>query len=135
MSETTTGVTVPTLALHGLLLGGLLISGPALADGMKVGNTEFSISGYVKLDVIYSQYSDGDVAAASIGRDYYYANTIPVNAAPGMDDSHSFLDMHAKQSRIVLKTKSDIGGEIIGTHFEFDFNNSPGAAFTGMVLA
>ena len=126
MSDTTRGVTMPALTLNGLLLSGLLFSAPVLAEGMKVGNTEFSFSGYVKLDVMYSEYSDGDVPAASIGRDYFYTNTIPVNAAPGMDDSHSFLDMHAKQSRIVFKTKSDIGGEIIGTHFEFDFNNSPG---------
>ena len=49
MSDTTRGVTMPALTLNGLLLSGLLFSAPVLAEGMKVGNTEFSFSGYVKL--------------------------------------------------------------------------------------
>lgn len=115
------GAIIPTLGLAGLLYAGLGVAG----DG-RIGNTEFGYSGYVKLDVLYSDYSDGDVASGAIGRDYYYPATIPVNASPGMDDAHAFLDMTATATRFALKTQTDVDGEIIKSYIELDFQNSPG---------
>lgn len=79
--------------------------------------TTVTFGGYVKADAIYSDYSDGDLAAGSAGRDFYIPGTIPI----GGDDEDADLDMHAKQSRFFLKTDTDIGGSKLSSYFEMDF--------------
>jgi hypothetical protein len=107
------------------LLPTLIASGAALmcmgaqAGETKVGETAISWGGYAKLDVLYSQFSEGEVAQ-STSRDLYVPSTIPVSNGGG--DSYSALDFHAKETRLYIKTETPLeNGMKIGGHIEFDF--------------
>ncbi|AWL11742.1 hypothetical protein HMF8227_01264 [Saliniradius amylolyticus] len=93
---------------------------PVGADALN--NTEFSYGGYIKLDAIASQYSDGDLSSGNIGRDFYIPALVPVE---GVEESTAF-DMHARQSRFKLGTKTSLdNGKAITTRIEMDFMATP----------
>ncbi|MBW2942012.1 DcaP family trimeric outer membrane transporter [Zhongshania aquimaris] len=81
------------------------------------GSTEYSFGGYIKLDAIASQYSDGERALAGVGDDFLVASVIPV----GGESGDTNLDMHAKHSRIWFKTNTATDVGAIGTYIEMDF--------------
>ena len=79
----------------------------------------YAFGGYIKLDSMYSDYSDGSSAGA--GRDFYIPGTIPV----GGGDGESYLDFHGKESRINFKSTHNLdNGAKLGTFFEMDFHLS-----------
>jgi len=79
----------------------------------------YAFGGFIKLDSIYSDYSDGSSTGA--GRDFYIPGTIPV----GGGDGESYLDFHGKESRINFKSTHNLdNGAKIGTFFEMDFQLS-----------
>ena len=86
------------------------------ATAEKVHKHSYKMGGYVKLDTIFSDYSGGSYSG--IGRDFYIAGTVPV----GGDSGESYLDFHAKESRINFRSTHmlDNGGKI-GTFIEMDF--------------
>lgn len=86
-----------------------------------VPGTRFSYSGYFKLDGLFSDYDDGEIADGSIGRDFYLPGTIPVGA-PG--ESADF-DSHVKQTRLIFGTDTDLpDGRAIASRAEFDLYGS-----------
>ena len=88
------------------------------SNAIKVnGTTEYRFGGYVKLDAIASQYSDGERALAGVGDDFLVASVIPVGGESG--DAH--LDMHAKHSRIWFKTTTATELGTVGSYIEMDF--------------
>lgn len=92
----------------------------ALPMAVQAANTEFTYGGFIKLDAMVSQYSDGKVGAASVGRDYYTPSATPV----GGDKSTNF-DMGAKSSRLNFKTVTTLdNGEKITGFAEMDFLSS-----------
>ena len=111
--------TVATAVATSLLGFAGLASAPAMAAKATFGNTEVTLGGYIKLDAIYSKYSDGEVATNSSSRDFYVPHAIPISDGSG--DGQSTVDFHAKETRVWLKTSSTIEGLKIGTHLEFDF--------------
>lgn len=94
------------------------------AGGVKLGDTTVSVSGYVKLDMLYSRFSEGEVAQGP-GRDFYLPNAIPVSGGNG--ESRSFFDMHAKETRLIVKSETPLDGHKLGTHIEIDFIVNQGA--------
>lgn len=80
------------------------------------GDTELTYGGYIKLDTMWTDTSDGQMATG-VGRDFYVPGVIPVG---GEGESATF-DAHARQSRFFLKTATtlDNGKKINGT-LEFD---------------
>ncbi len=84
--------------------------------------TTVTYGGYVKADVFVSDYSDGDIAGGSVGRDFYIPATLPV----GGEGEDPDVDMHAKESRFFLKTQTEIGGNTVGSYFEMDSLTGPG---------
>jgi hypothetical protein len=97
------------------------VPGPALQAQSITPNaqpgTRFLFTGFVKLDAIASQYSDGDVADGSVGRDFYLPATIPI----GMADEEIDLDAHVKSSRFTFGTDSNApDGSPIATRLEID---------------
>lgn len=83
--------------------------------------TRFLYSGFVKLDALWSDYQDGEIADGSIGRDFYLPATIPVG---GVGEDVDF-DSHIKQSRFILGTDTDVsGGGLLSTRLEFDLYGS-----------
>ena len=87
----------------------------------KAHKHNYKFGGFVKTDVMYSDYSSGSYSGA--GRDFYIPGTIPV----GDGDGESYLDFHAKESRINFKSTHNLdNGAKIGTFIEFDFQLPPG---------
>jgi hypothetical protein len=83
--------------------------------------TRFSFTGYVKLDTLFSKYSDGEIADGTAGRDFYLPATIPVGGA----DEDGDLDAHVKQSRFIFGTDSSApNGSPISTRLEVDLFGS-----------
>ncbi|MFN4292344.1 MAG: DcaP family trimeric outer membrane transporter [Permianibacter sp.] len=92
---------------------------PVAAQAADSGTT-FSYSGYIKLDMIYSSFSEGEVAGNSIARDFYVPSLIPTSDGSG--DSYSAFDAHAKQTRFIFATSTPLAdGTTFGTHIEMDF--------------
>jgi len=98
----------------------IILLASALPLAVQAANTEFSYGGYIKLDAMVSQYSDGDLAAASSGRDFYQPSTIPTSNGGG-DETNS-VDFSAKTSRFNFKTVTTLdNGEKVTGFVELDF--------------
>lgn len=105
----------------------ILLMAAALPMAVNAANTEFSYGGYVKLDAMVSEYSEGEIAAGSAGRDFYVPSTIPTSPDGVNGDSVTNFDMHAKTSRFNFKTVTDLeNGHKISTFVELDFLLAPG---------
>lgn len=61
-------------------------------------NTAFSFGGFIKLDAMATDTSDGRIADGSSGRLFYVPGTIPVGA-DGADGGDPYTDFHAQFSR------------------------------------
>jgi hypothetical protein len=78
----------------------------------------YKFGGYIKTDVIYSDYSAGPSSGA--GRDFYIPGTIPVG--PYYAEGESYMDLHAKESRINFRTDHVLdNGAKLGAFIEMDF--------------
>jgi len=85
-----------------------------------VAGTRFLYSGFVKLDALWSDYEDGEMADGSIGRDFYLPSTIPVGGSgEGVD-----FDSHVKQSRFIFGTDTDLPGGVLSSRLEVDLYGS-----------
>lgn len=94
-----------------------LASGAVQANGFNIGDTDVTFGGYVKLDAMYTDSSDGQIATG-IGRDFYIPSLTPVG---GADEGGTF-DFHARQSRFFFKTNTKLeNGKTLGGHIELDF--------------
>jgi hypothetical protein len=80
--------------------------------------TSFVMTGYAKVDGLWTDTPDGELADNSTGRDYYVPGQIPVG---GLDEGTDF-DAHARQSRINFGTDTVLAsGDKVSTRFEIDF--------------
>ncbi|MDF1763376.1 MAG: DcaP family trimeric outer membrane transporter, partial [Oleibacter sp.] len=85
-------------------------------------NTEFTFGGFIKLDAMLSDYSDGDVIDG-YGRDYY----APSQLVSGTEPDTAELDMSARNSRFNFKTVTDVeNGKSITSFIELDFSTTAG---------
>ena len=85
----------------------------------KVHKHSYKFGGFIKTDFIYSDYSSGSYSGA--GRDFYIPGTVPVGDGSG----ESYLDVHAKESRINFRSTHLLdNGAKLGTFFEMDFQLS-----------
>jgi hypothetical protein len=85
-----------------------------------VAGTRFLYSGFIKLDALWSDYRDGEIADGSIGRDFYLPSTIPVG---GVGEGVDF-DSHIKQSRFIFGTDTDLPGGVLSSRLEVDLYGS-----------
>ena len=99
----------------------LLAAGPAAAVSTTFGDTEFSLGGYIKLDAVYSSYSDapGGNAPADRGRAFTIPALIPVESAGS--DRDGATDFTARESRFNIGTTTSKNGHRIKTFIEVDF--------------
>lgn len=96
----------------------LMIANSSLAD-----DHTYAFGGFVKTTATFSDYSDGDLASGSAGRDFYIPGTIPVGGASESKD----FDFSAKESRINFKSSHKLAnGAKAKTYIEMDFLLSPG---------
>ncbi|WP_237567835.1 DcaP family trimeric outer membrane transporter [Microbulbifer hydrolyticus] len=92
------------------------IENPEPTQASTFGDTNIQIGGYVKLDSIFSDYSDGSSATAGVGEDFLVPSTIPVGGEGG--DVH--YNAHAKSTRLFFKSSTDVGAGSVNTHIEID---------------
>ncbi|HEX7374213.1 MAG TPA: DcaP family trimeric outer membrane transporter [Steroidobacteraceae bacterium] len=84
--------------------------------------TSFILTGYAKVDGMWSDTSDGELPEANAARDFYVPGATPVG---GLDESSADFDAHAKQTRINFGTDTVLdGGDKLMTRFEIDFFGS-----------
>jgi hypothetical protein len=89
--------------------------------GFRIGETSFRISGFIKGDLIFSRYRDGDTATNPLGRELSLPQSIPV----GGRRSGILADASAKQSRIAFQTATPVGTTTLTTLIEADFQVAP----------
>jgi len=86
----------------------------------QAGKHIYKFGGYVKADVMYSDFGGGPVPSDSAGRDFYIPVTIPVGS-----EGNSYLDFSAKETRINFRTDHTLdNGARLGAFIEVDFLKS-----------
>lgn len=95
--------------------------------------TTFSYGGFIKLDAMYTDTTDGEIADGSVGRLFYVPSTIPVG---GVAEDDGDLDFHAQFSRFwfAADTTLDSGDKLKG-YLEFDLFGGGSNAFLGNEVA
>lgn len=79
----------------------------------------YKFGGYIKLDAMFSDYSDGDMSPGSLGSQFYVPATIPVG---GSTNEGPDIDMQGRESRINFRSDHRLAnGKALGTFLEMDF--------------
>lgn len=94
-------------------------------DGFMMGNTNVSLKGYTKVDVVASRFSDGILPSNNVGRDFYIPALVTVNP-DGSDMDDWVTDFSARETRFGLTTNTPFNGDKIKTYLEIDFLVTPG---------
>ena len=84
-----------------------------------LAGTKFFVTGFTKLDALYTGTRDGRMPAGP-GRDFYLPGATPVGNGP----SYQELQAHIKQTRVMLGTDTDFQGRKLGARLEFDLYGS-----------
>ena len=93
-----------------------MLEGHESAVAEKVHKHSYKFGGYIKTDVMYSDFSGGSVGSGSAGRDFYIPAVVPVG-----DSGESYLDFGIKESRINFRSTHNLdNGAKLGTFMEFD---------------
>ena len=87
------------------------------AGSVAAGDTEFKFGGYVKADVMFSDYSNGAPDSGSLSRQFYVPGTI--YGVPGNGDQ--VVDFQARETRFNFKTSTDLNGHKLSGFIELDF--------------
>lgn len=104
------------MAKHTLLALSVALSFGANAAIKLNDTTELTYGGYLKLDAIMSDTSDGQISTG-IGRDFYVPSLTPIG---GQGESANW-DLHARQSRFFFGTETTLeNGKKITGKLEFD---------------
>lgn len=85
-------------------------------------DTSVTIGGYVKLDALYSSRSAGVNSGADQNLD---PTSIPVGPNAGANERHQ-VTLHARQSRLFLRTATPTDMGALNTHLEFDLFGASG---------
>lgn len=95
-----------------------LAASSGAVNAATIGDTSVKFTGYVKMDAMVSDYSDGTIASGSVGRDFYIPSLTPVG---GVDEDAQF-DAHIRTSRFRFSTSTPTAeGDTINGVFELDF--------------
>ena len=90
-------------------------SSPILTAGNPDGR--FSYGGFIKVDAMVTDTSDGEIADGSAGRLFYLPGAIPVG---GVDESSADIDTHAQFSRFWFAADGEMQGHKTRAYLEFD---------------
>jgi len=88
------------------------------SSGPLAGQTTFTFGGYVKLDVMWTNFHNGFVPETSPLRDFLVPALIPVG-----DETDRFVtnDFNARESRFSFGTNTEVGAKAVRTYLEIDF--------------
>jgi len=94
--------------------------------GFRNGNTQVTLSGYVKLIASNARYSGGDDATNNLGRDLYLPQSVPVYNPASPTSPTRVTDFSAKQTRFWVDASTKLGQHNLKAYIEFDFQAAPG---------
>jgi len=89
----------------------------AVSVSAQAGDTEFKFGGYVKTDVMFSDYSNGAPDSGNLSRQFYVPGTIYGVS----DNGEQVVDFQARESRFNFKTSTDLDGHKLSGFIELDF--------------
>ena len=100
------------------------VTGGATKGSFKLpgSDTSVTVGGYVKLDALYSSRSAGANSAADQLLD---PTAIAVGPTAGANERHQ-ITLHARQSRLFVRTATPTAWGDVNTHLEFDLFGSSG---------
>jgi hypothetical protein len=81
--------------------------------------TKFTYGGFIQLDAISSDYSDGK--PNNLIEDFYVPSLVPVDPANGISDSYTSTNFSAKSSRFFFTTATNTDAGLLATRIELDF--------------
>ncbi len=93
----------------------------------EFGETKLTFGGYVKLDVLASSFSDGELPDGSLARDFYLPSLIPVIGSPidggGIEEgTDADIDFNPRETRFLFKAETPFENGITLTGLlELDF--------------
>ncbi|WDS35072.1 DcaP family trimeric outer membrane transporter [Pseudoxanthomonas sp.] len=94
-------------------------------------NTTFTFGGFIKMDGMYTETSDGRIADGSSGRLFYVPSATPVGGA-GADGGDGYTDFHAQFSRFNFSADTVTeNGDKIKAFIEADMFGGGSNAFAG----
>ncbi|MCG9697040.1 DcaP family trimeric outer membrane transporter [Shewanella sp. Isolate11] len=89
----------------------------AMGSSGAMAETDFKFGGYVKTDVMFSDYSNGAPDSGNLSRQFYVPGTIYGTA----DNGKQVVDFQARESRFNFKTSTDLDGHKLSGFIELDF--------------
>lgn len=95
----------------------LALASMVSANAATMGSTDVKLTGYIKADGIYSNYSNGE--GHPLNRDFYIPSTIAVGESD--DDIGGRFDGHMRQSRFRFTSNTPVDGDSVTAVLEFDF--------------
>ena len=111
---------------------GKSIQATPITPGANPG-TAFSYGGFIKLDAMVTDTTDGEIADGSAGRLFYLPGTIPVG---GADEGNADTDIHAQFSRFWFSADTTLdSGDKLKAFVEMDFFGGGNNAFLGNEVA
>lgn len=81
--------------------------------------TKFTYGGFIQLDAISSDYSDGK--PNNLMEDFYIPSLVPVEPSGGKSDSYTSTNFTAKTSRIFFTTATKTDAGLLASRVELDF--------------
>jgi hypothetical protein len=102
----------------GAALALLAVSGTAIADNHA--GTTYKFGGYVKMDAMFTDYSDATPGGSSLIRQFYVPSGIPTGDGTGSSDITA--DFQARETRLNFRADTTTeGGSKITAFVEMDF--------------
>ncbi|WP_227006646.1 DcaP family trimeric outer membrane transporter [Shewanella donghaensis] len=104
----------------GLSLIGVLVASALSVTGANasvIENTDVHFGGYIKVDTMFSDYSNGAPDSGSISRQFYVPGTIYGVEGNG----NQVVDFQARETRFNFKTITDINDHKLTGFIELDF--------------
>ncbi|MBB1440866.1 porin [Shewanella sp. SG41-4] len=96
----------------------LYVAGALLAmSGGAQAATDMTFGGYIKADVMFSDYGNGAPDSGSLSRQFYVPGTIYGTTGNGKQ----VVDFQARESRFNFKTVTDVEGHKLTGFIELDF--------------
>lgn len=107
------------------------IQSTPIVPGANPG-TRFSYGGFIKMDAMLTDTTDGEIPDGSVGRMFYVPSTIPVGGANEGTDT----DFGAQFSRFWFAADTDMeSGKKVKAYLEFDLYGGGNNAFLGNEVA
>ncbi|QYJ77604.1 DcaP family trimeric outer membrane transporter [Shewanella acanthi] len=94
---------------------GLVFAGAANAASLK--DTDVDFGGYIKADIMFSDYSNGAPDSGDLSRQFYVPGTIYGKEGNGKQ----VVDFQARETRFNFKTTTDLEGHKLSSFIELDF--------------